>query len=214
MTTKTTSKSSRKAYFLLLLPLLGLLFQCSNPIGKTTESKVELTPTSDTAMEVYRTQGKFIVQKSFETLSGQLMQAIQTGGVPHALQYCNLKAYPLTDSLSEAFQVEIKRVTLKPRNPDNEADPFEKSLINTFDKLAVGNLAGVSMVVRDNEGLPVFASPIVVGKACLQCHGEKGKEIADANLKVIERLYPDDQATAYREGDLRGIWRIRFLKNQ
>ncbi len=203
-----------KTSTLLLLSLVLLLVQCSNLIGKAKEKKVELTPTSDTAMETYRTTGKLIVQKSFETLSGQLLQAIKTGGVPHALQYCNLKAYPLTDSLSEAYQVDIKRVTLKPRNAANQADPFEKSLINTFEKLAVNNLAGVNMVVRDNEGLPVFASPIVVGKLCLQCHGEKGKVIADTDLKVIERLYPDDQATGYREGDLRGIWRIRFQETQ
>lgn len=213
MKTTTIKRIRASAKILLLLAIFGLFWQCTNPIGKTKDQKVDLTPTSDTAMETYRTQGKLIVQKSFETLSGQLMQAINEGGIPYALSYCNLNALALTDSLSVAYHADIKRVSLKPRNTVNRADSFETSLINTFDKLAVGNLTGVNMVVRDNDGAPVFAAPIVMGKLCLQCHGEKGKDIEDSNLKLIERTYPEDQATGYREGELRGIWRIKFLKN-
>jgi hypothetical protein len=30
---------------------------------------------------------------------------------------------------------------------------------------------------------------------------------------VIRRLYPEDQATGFSLGDLRGMWRIDFKKN-
>jgi len=44
----------------------------------------------------------------------------------------------------------------------------------------------------------------------LQCHGEPGKDIQAENLTLLHQVYPDDKATGYKLGDLRGIWRVRF----
>lgn len=180
---------------------------------ENSENKVEtpaLKPVSDTAWDSLRSQGKLIVKETFMALSSELKNAIQEGGVPHALSFCNTAALPVTDSLAKIYNVDIKRVSLKNRNPLNEADAFEASLIETVSMLGVADLSLVNMLVRDVDDFPVYAQPIIVGENCLQCHGSIEKDIAPDNLKLIRELYPDGKAVGYKAGDLRGIWRIRF----
>jgi hypothetical protein len=45
--------------------------------------------------------------------------------------------------------------------------------------------------------------PIVVQPMCVTCHGA---DVAPDLRAKIEELYPDDQATGYAAGDLRGIF--------
>jgi len=45
--------------------------------------------------------------------------------------------------------------------------------------------------------------PIVVGSSCLACHGDPGAMEAVVR-EAIAKAYPKDQATGYKEGDLRG----------
>jgi len=48
--------------------------------------------------------------------------------------------------------------------------------------------------------------------ACMKCHGQAGKEIDAKTMEIISQKYPDDLATGYKEGDLRGLWKITFLE--
>ena len=60
-------------------------------------------------------------------------------------------------------------------------------------------------------GQATFFAPIVLNNArCLNCHGEAGKDIASESLALIQRHYPQDEATGFKLGDLRGAWRIDF----
>ncbi|HOI33096.1 MAG: DUF3365 domain-containing protein [Bacteroidales bacterium] len=182
----------------------------SNTNAENKSKGLALKPVSDTSLDGFRAQGKLIVKETFIALSSELKNAIQEGGVPHALSFCNAAALPVTDSLAKIYDVDIKRVSLKNRNPLNQADAFEASLIETFTKLSVADLSQVNMVVQDADGFPVYAQPIILGENCLQCHGSIEKDIRPENLKLIRKLYPDDKAVDYNVGDLRGIWRIRF----
>ncbi|MFM7180505.1 MAG: DUF3365 domain-containing protein [Verrucomicrobiales bacterium] len=57
------------------------------------------------------------------------------------------------------------------------------------------------------EGQPVlrYAKAIPVDALCLTCHG---KEIAPPIAQKLRDLYPDDKATDYQVGDLRGIFSV------
>ncbi|MEE9200456.1 MAG: DUF3365 domain-containing protein, partial [Candidatus Brocadiales bacterium] len=48
-----------------------------------------------------------------------------------------------------------------------------------------------------------FIKPIYIRKACLRCHADK-KDIPVDIIQYLELHYPDDEATGYKEGDLRG----------
>lgn len=46
--------------------------------------------------------------------------------------------------------------------------------------------------------------------ACLKCHGNKTSDISVETLQSIEINYPQDLATGYAVGDLRGMWKIEL----
>jgi len=178
-----------------------------NPIE---EAFLESTPAQDTTLEVYRRQGKEIVKATFTALSSQLKSAMKQGGVPYAVTFCNVTAMPITDSLAARYDVDIKRVSMRNRNTDNAPDALEESMISSLQKMMVASYEGINMVVLDVDENPVYVQPIVLGDQCLQCHGKIGTDITADNYEIIQSLYPDDKATGYRSGDLRGIWRIKF----
>jgi hypothetical protein len=56
-----------------------------------------------------------------------------------------------------------------------------------------------------------YYSPIVIqNHMCLLCHGEPGKSMEQENHNFIKTKYPDDLATGYQLGDLRGAWKVVF----
>ncbi|MCA9563683.1 MAG: DUF3365 domain-containing protein, partial [Myxococcales bacterium] len=48
-------------------------------------------------------------------------------------------------------------------------------------------------------------SPILMSTACLPCHGDENHLIPALN-EPLHRLYPDDQATGFEEGEVRGYF--------
>lgn len=61
------------------------------------------------------------------------------------------------------------------------------------------------------EGSVHFYAPILLAApVCLQCHGRPEKDIAPATMAAIKKLYPEDKATGFQLGDLRGLWRVTF----
>ena len=49
--------------------------------------------------------------------------------------------------------------------------------------------------------------PITTGAVCLRCHG---KSIAPEVSSAIRAAYPNDQATGFDEGDLRGVFWVEL----
>jgi hypothetical protein len=152
--------------------------------------------------------GQGITSAMFQTLSGQLSGAIEEGGIPHALQFCSVEAIPLTEELSEQYGTDIKRATHRPRNPDNQADEKELAVIETYIN-AIGAGTELAPQISRNEYYIRYFAPIRIGMdTCLQCHGSPETDINSDNLNLIRSLYPDDQATGFSMGDLRGIWSV------
>jgi hypothetical protein len=188
-------------YFPILFSVL-VLISC----GKS--SKEQVTEKIDS---VYIQKGNLIAGISFETISGELKNALASGGIENALHYCNEHAYPITDSLSAAHQVRIKRVSDKYRNPLNKADKMEEFMIKGFGiDLSEGNELSPKVVIKDDS--VIFYKPIITQALCLNCHGTPGKEITFSNDSLIRALYPQDKAVDYQANQLRGLWRIAFKK--
>ena len=138
-----------------------------------------------------------------QLLGSQLKQKIAEGGPENALEFCNINAIPLTDSISKKYTVTIKRVSDQYRNPDNAANPQEIAVITTYKAmLAAGKMP--EGLLKDGY----YYSPIVTNAMCLQCHGTPGKEMTEQTHKKIKSLYPQDKATGYGVDELRGIFSI------
>ena len=140
-----------------------------------------------------------------KVLGKNLMGAIQNEGVLHALNFCNIQAMPLTDSMSIVHNAQVRRVSDKPRNPRNQANETEAGHIQYFQEQINQGIDPEPIVVELASGYQ-FYYPIVTNDMCLKCHGQPEKEVA---LKIAE-LYPKDKATGYSENQVRGIWSIVF----
>lgn len=159
-------------------------------------------------------RGKAIAAETFGLLSSNLQTAIQSGGISNALPFCSLAASPLTAGLAEKHGVSLRRVTHKARNPANKAAAIEAAVLQAFAAaLAASSTTNPPPPLVTNlvVGQTTFFAPIVLNnELCLKCHGEPGKDIAPAELAVIQKLYPQDEATGFKLGQLRGAWRIDF----
>jgi len=161
-------------------------------------------------------EGKKVAGEAFQVLSGQLMGAMAKGGPTHAIDFCSTRALGLTSAVGSSNRVGLQRVTHAARNPANLANPLEQELIARFqaEMRAGTNLPPVppAPVIRTNaSGARVFYAPIVLSNPlCLQCHGAPGREIASATAEAIGQKYPQDRATGFRMGDLRGLWKVEF----
>lgn len=156
----------------------------------------------------YLTAGQAITAESFRALSGELMQALQDGGVGNAIGYCHLQASPIIDSLSKAHGASIHRVSDKYRNPGNKPGDLDLIVLQAYrEQIALGRELRPHLEVTGKE--VIYYSPITVqNPACLLCHGIPGETLDPAGLEVIRSKYPQDLATGYALHELRGLWKI------
>jgi hypothetical protein len=143
-------------------------------------------------------------------LGKNLMGTIQKKGTLEAVKFCNKKAYPITDSLAVAQNALIKRVSDKPRNPENQANAKELEIIAQFKK-AIANQEAYQPVTEVENGEVKFYAPITTNSMCLQCHGPK-KDIKPQVFKALANLYPEDKALGYDVNEVRGIWSITYRR--
>jgi hypothetical protein len=185
------------------MPIAIYFWACNPREKKVTESDLR---------EFAIAEGNRISMETQQLLGSTLKATIQQKGIPEALRYCNLNAYPLIDSVEQKYSAIIKRASTDIRNPQDAPDEDELQIIKTYqDSLASGKTPKAFVKVGEKE--VHFARPILLNDAvCLNCHGKVGTDIAPENYQVIKALYPEDKATGHELGDLRGIWSIRFSK--
>lgn len=189
---------------------LAWLAGCSKA-PEATPSTPPIGPLSAETRNAAVQRGKAVVAETFSLLSSNLQSAIQQGGISNALPFCSLAASPLTAGMAGKHGVTIRRVTHKARNPTGQADPVELAILQQFEAAlrAAAATNPPPLVTNLTADTVTFFAPIVLNnELCLKCHGEPGKDIAPENVAVIQRLYPQDRATGFKLGDLRGAWRI------
>lgn len=144
-------------------------------------------------------------------LGKNLMGTIHKKGTIAALEFCNIKAIPLTDSMAQVHNASIKRVTDKPRNPMNIANSMELEQIENF-KAQLKNSNEIEPIVSEiNDKVHVYY-PIITNDMCLQCHGKPNQTMTNETLDKLSQLYPEDKALGYNINEIRGIWNITFDK--
>lgn len=191
---------------LFLFTFLILLLGCGGQSDEGAESQIAVDST------VVVEEGQKITKAAFQTLSTNLQQAMQEGGVKYALEFCNVEAMPLTDSLATHYGIELRRASHQPRNPMNRADTLEMASIQKYLDEIQADAELQPFTYADEQSI-IYHAPIrIPNQLCLNCHGEPGVDIAESDLETIRELYPEDEATGFEMGELRGIWSIQFPK--
>jgi len=157
-------------------------------------------------------QGKAMAIATKKELSKNLMKAISKKGTAGAVEFCNIRAIPITHKKEKEFNATIKRASDKPRNPINKANDREKQVIISF-KESIANGEKPDAIVDKNSDKFEFYYPIMTNAMCLQCHGEVGEDVTQDTYKTITLKYPEDMAVGYDVDQVRGIWHITFEGN-
>lgn len=197
---------------LFLIAALALV-GCSKS-AEIPAAPAALPPLAEETAKIVIQRGQAIAAETFALLSSNLQTAIQSGGISNALPFCSLAATPLTAGMAEKHGVTLKRVTHKARNPASKANKFELAVLESFEAVLAAQVTTnppPAFATNLVAGQATFFAPIVIAnELCLQCHGEPGSDISVANLAVIQKHYPQDEATGFQVGQLRGAWRIDF----
>lgn len=142
-------------------------------------------------------------------LQATLKAAIQAGGLTQGIEVCKTAAPALADQHSvEGWS--IGRTSMRVRNPGNVPDAWQAEQL---EMMAVAPLQdGRPMSVwrtTEYQGQPRFEymQAIPTGEVCLKCHGSN---LAEEVQQTVNALYPEDQATGFELGDLRGAFVVRY----
>lgn len=139
-----------------------------------------------------------------KTLGGNLKKRLKKDGPAGALEFCATSAAKLTGEVDNKLgkNVSIKRITLKHRNPANEALGDEKEILQALEALNKNHIKLPRHLIQKKADKYIYYKPLVINKGvCLKCHGTNIKP----NLaKKIKEYYPTDKAIGYKMGDLRG----------
>jgi len=156
-------------------------------------------------------EGKRLTAEAFALLSKNLAEAIAKNGVTGAIGFCSEKALPLTASVGADTGATLRRVSHKARNPKNKADATEVEILTAFREALKAGKPPQPQMRKQADGSESFFAPIVLANPlCLKCHGAPGADIDAETLTALRKLYPQDEATGFTLGELRGMWRVDF----
>lgn len=170
-------------------------------LADTTPSNLETTTIDST---------RNIATQLLNTLGQKLKTAMSTDGPHAAVSVCKEAAPAIANSLSAEHGVQITRVGTRVRNQKmGHPNAWQKEALTQFEeRLALGekpaDLEYWKVVETANGKRELhYAKAIVTQPQCLTCHGQT-QDIPAALAEKIRLEYPNDQATGYSAGKLRG----------
>ena len=179
-----------------MLPLLSLTLglHCNAGLADTTEADISAARTA--------------IQELAASLQTELKNAMQAGGPVAAIGICHTQAIPITQKVSAEQGLQVSRVSLGNRNPENIPNQWQTAVLEDFERQKAagkdpGSLAW-SETVSINGGKEFrFMKAIPTGPVCLACHGTA---LSPEVSGLLADLYPQDRATGYNQGDIRGAF--------
>jgi hypothetical protein len=140
-----------------------------------------------------------------QTLGGELQAALASGGPVHAIGVCREVAPTIAAGFSEDSGARVSRTALRVRNPDNAADADAALVMARFaDALARGEEPSSHFELRE-DGSARFMRAIVLQPMCALCHGS---DVPPEVSRAVAESYPQDAATGFAVGELRGAFLI------
>lgn len=192
----------RVSLLFFTLAAVGCQGDSSDPDQASTtaqDSELTLSAPSIVADESPNEQQQQAMLKAkealFQKLSGRLMEAMGTEGPAAAIAVCHKEAFDLAKEVGESEGLQIGRTGVRLRNPKNQPPGWARPLVE--------DRVDTPTFVRLTNGHSAALLPIKLQSQCLMCHGAKD-QIAPVIQEQLAQLYPEDQATGFAEGELRG----------
>jgi len=150
----------------------------------------------------YKAQGAALLAPFKSNLKTALVQGMEAGPV-EAIAACSVQAPQIAAELS-VDGIVMGRSSHKLRNPENAPPQWLEPILDSFAD-GSANLEPVAVSVGDDR--VAYVEPIMTQPLCLTCHGQSLQPEIAAR---IAEAYPDDKATGFEAGDLRGVFWVEF----
>lgn len=168
---------------------------CRQPAPDATPVWLTVTETEMTAeQEDQRTKALAARDAMFATLKGRLMEVIESEGPAAAIAVCSQEAPQIAERISSEHGVSIRRTSFRLRNPANAAPEWAVRLVTA-------QVSEPRYLTRAGQFAALL--PIRLQGQCLICHGPTDMIPTPVQAALAEH-YPQDQATGFQDGDLRG----------
>lgn len=169
-------------------------------------------PRQDQQQEQFVTQSSALIKQLATSLKQELSTAIKKHGVPAAIQTCNIQAPILTAQSHADSSLTIRRTSLKLRNRTNAPDAWEMGVLNNFERqlaqdTPIDQLTFTEVTNDNGNKVRRHMRAIPTQGVCLSCHGDE-KTLSTEVKNMLNKEYPNDLATGFAVGDIRGAFSV------
>jgi hypothetical protein len=196
---------TKKAFFITALTGVYLLW-----MGVTSSVSQEIV--KDSRLERALQEARRVSDDLGEGVRRLLLKEIERGGFVGAVRVCSESAQEITGQFNLGTGHSVRRVSLKYRNPKNVPDEYERRKLEEFDllnrqkKLEKEYVEGVT---EEGRQYLRYMRPLLIAPLCLTCHGPE-ENIPQEVKAILSEKYPDDRATGFLGGDVRGAISARI----
>jgi len=152
---------------------------------------------------------RHIADEFMAELRAELSTALQdTAGVSGAVYVCAEKAPEISTFYSGLTGLTVRRASAKNRNPLNAPNEYETKALEILSSRPAA--AGDEYYEwTDENGAKIFryVKAIKIVSPCLNCHGNPEKMSPELLTSIADK-YPEDMATGFKVGDLRGVFTV------
>ena len=182
--------------------MVGCNSQSVDSMGSNASDQLPKIVNGSTPSETEKSKLLAAKDLLFTKLSGRLMDALSTSGPANAIGVCQVDAKSIATEVGKESGVQIGRTGVRLRNTSNQPPDWAKQL--------VAARSSEPVFARLSNGRAAALLPIKLQSQCLMCHGPK-EQIAPDVQEKLAKLYPQDQATGFSEGELRGWFWVESL---
>lgn len=137
-----------------------------------------------------------------------LLKEIEKGGVIGAVQVCSQMSQEIIKKHQQRHNVYIRRISEKFRNNQNAPDKYELSVLRKLSSMKEIPTEYYEIVQEGDGKYLRYFKTITIQPVCLYCHGKN--EIPEDVRSFLKQKYPDDKATGYSVGELRGAVSVKL----
>jgi len=169
---------------------------------------------TDAQKQAMKREAQQVTKELVSRLGAALKQALTESGPEGAISVCRDTAPMLANSLSRRTGWKVGRVSLQVRNPlIGQPDAWEQKVLQRFDYEATGGANAAKLTVAEIVTEPEadyfrYMKALPVKPLCLTCHGSERTIPASVQARLAQE-YPNDAATGYFAGQIRGAVSIK-----
>jgi hypothetical protein len=179
----------------LVLPLVIPIHGCGQPTHEAEPAWRIVSESQMTGQQAAQRDKALAARHAmFTALKGRLMEVVGTEGPAAAIAVCSKEAPRIAERISQEHRLAIGRTSFRLRNTNNAPPEWATQLV-------ADRVGEPTYLTRGDKVAALL--PIQLQAPCLMCHGP-GDAIPPEVTAALAEHYPEDQATGFQEGDLRG----------